>query len=239
MATPEHIEYSDESNVKYNNNINTSLGYLKLYIGPMFSGKSTALTDEYKYWTHNNMRTIAINYHKDHRYSDGNYIVTHDKKKIPSIKIADLNNVDVSLYDVILIDEGQFFPDITPVIEWVDTHKKCVIVSGLSGDFKRKKFGKNIDLVHICDDCVIKHGLCSTVGCSNKSLFTWKHTGDISTNAEDIGGVDKYVPVCRSCYVNLSQERQNKCKRSDITIAPKCCSSESSPIKVCNLIDYM
>ncbi len=50
-------------------------------------------------------------------------------------------------YDVIGIDEGQFYPDLVPCVnEWVDMGK-IVVVAALDGDFRRDPIGDVLKLV--------------------------------------------------------------------------------------------
>ena len=50
----------------------------------------------------------------------------------------------ISRYQVILINEGQFFEDLYKFTDYlVNNHNKKVYVCGLDGDFQRKKFGWN------------------------------------------------------------------------------------------------
>ena len=97
-------------------------GYLAMYIGPMYSGKSTRLIQLYKQFQFCNIRTIVINYAEDNRYSDGYVLVTHDQQSIPCslsthlLKDFPLHDTQRAIYDVYLINEAQFFPDI---VEWV------------------------------------------------------------------------------------------------------------------------
>lgn len=191
--------YSDSQNNQYLD------GYLKMYIGPMFSGKSTALTKEYNHWTSKGYNVLGINYKLDNRYDENNSIATHDNVTIPALKVGTLEDIDVTNYDIVLVDESQFFPDLSPIIEWVDLQQKYVAVSGLSGDYRRKRFGNNIDLVHHCDEVNVMKGECSTESCNNKSIFTAKTINEehILLNGQskvDIGGGDKYIPLCRKCY---------------------------------------
>ena len=52
----------------------------------------------------------------------------------------------LSIYDVLLINEGQFFDDIMDVVpKLVEKYKKKVYICGLDGDFRRKKFGYLLD----------------------------------------------------------------------------------------------
>lgn len=50
-------------------------------------------------------------------------------------------------YDVIAIDEGQFFPDIVNFSEELANRGKVVVIAALDGTFQRKPFGSILDLV--------------------------------------------------------------------------------------------
>ena len=191
-------------------------GYLEIIKGPMFSGKTTRLMDIHKKYSFCGIKTMVINYAKDNRYSD-EMLSSHDKVMIPCVKALRLKNIvdctdkftditskyysDFIEAKVILINEGQFFEDI---VEWVTTaveqyHKK-VYICGLNSDFKRKKFGKWLDLEAISDNVVMLHSFCSH--CKKKqAIFSHRLTKE--DNLELIGS-DCYIPVCRSCYNYLS-----------------------------------
>jgi len=97
-------------------------GYLAMYIGPMYSGKSTRLIQLYKQFKFCNVSTLVINYAEDTRYSNESVLMTHDKQSIPCSlstelhKDFPLHGMQRTIYDVYLINEAQFFPDI---VEWV------------------------------------------------------------------------------------------------------------------------
>ena len=50
-------------------------------------------------------------------------------------------------YDVVGIDEGQFFPDIVKFCDEAANKGKIVVVAALDGTFERKPFGNIVDLV--------------------------------------------------------------------------------------------
>ena len=60
-----------------------------------------------------------------------------------AIKTSTLKEIKAKAmnYDVIAIDEGQFFPDIVDFSEELANKGKVVIVAALDGTFQRKPFG--------------------------------------------------------------------------------------------------
>ena len=84
-------------------------GYLELFIGPMFSGKTSKLIDIY-----NNIddksKVLIINHNLDDRYGK-NKIITHDKKEAPCIEMEKLYEIynlpgGFENYEYILINQG-------------------------------------------------------------------------------------------------------------------------------------
>ena len=195
-----HTNYMDSSD-----NID-KIGYLELVIGPMFSGKTSKLLELYKQFNYCNIPVLVINHEDDKRYHETN-LSTHDKQMIPCIStkiLKDLFTTDtLEKYNVILINEGQFFSDIKEtVVELVDTHKKQVYICGLDGDFKRKKFGNLIDLIPYCNKVTKLTSLCAL--CKNGTLGVFTHR--LTNHTEQIIiGSDSYIPVCRGCYLEKCQ----------------------------------
>ena len=50
-------------------------------------------------------------------------------------------------YDVVGIDEGQFFPDVVEFCDGAANLGKTVVVAALDGTFERKPFGNIVSLI--------------------------------------------------------------------------------------------
>ena len=176
-------------------------GYLELILGPMFSGKTTRLIDIYNSLYADNKNIKVINYTGDTRYHDS-MLSTHDKVMIPCVfanKIQDVCQPDnIHTYDIILINEGQFFPDI---VEWTKIvighpHNKRVYICGLDGDFKRNVFGNWLDLIAYSDTVQKLTSIC--LDCRDEpAIFIHRMTCEMQ---QKVIGSESYIPLCRSCY---------------------------------------
>ena len=178
-------------------------GKLELIIGNMFSGKTSELIRRINKEKSINKRILVINYIDDNRYSTDK-IVSHDNIKFDCIKVKLLNEIKVDFndYDSFFIDEGQFFTDLYQfVVLLVDINHKHVVVSGLDGDIYRNTFGDIIKLIPICDTVDKLTAYCNKCNNGTSAPFTKKITNDSSLI--DIGGSDKYIPVCRHHYFNI------------------------------------
>ena len=197
---------------------NQSASYLELFIGPMFSGKTSKLVEIYKQCIFCNIPVAVINHSIDQRYDD-TLLSTHDKVMIPCIqtnKLKDIwyydesqigseptilarldDSVKLINADVIIINEGQFFEDLLPAINHMLQHNKKIYVGGLDGDFERKKFGQILDLIPLCDKVTKMTSLCGICKNGTPGIFSKR----ISLEKEQtVVGSDNYIPVCRSCY---------------------------------------
>ena len=123
-----------------------SAGSIELILGPMFSGKSTRLIEIIRKYTYKAKKTIMIKFSGDQRYSDKSEVVTHDLIKYDSIDCRNLRDSFEILkkYDVIGIDEGQFFPDLVEVCEELALLKKTIIIAALNGDFRMEPFPNKV-----------------------------------------------------------------------------------------------
>ena len=98
---------------------------------------------------------------------------------------------------IILINEGQFFPDLyDTVIKMIKDNKK-VYIAGLDGDFQRKKFGQMLDLIPLCDTITKLTSLCNICKNGNLGIFSKRITNEIE---QTVIGSNNYIPVCRTCY---------------------------------------
>jgi thymidine kinase len=99
-------------------------------------------------------------------------------------------------YDVIGIDEGQFYPDVVEMCEQFAAQGKKVIISALDGDFRRKPFGRILELVPMAESVVKLTSICTF--CHGDAAFTRRITNE--TEQEVIGGAESYVSCCRACF---------------------------------------
>ena len=190
-----------------------SAAYLELILGPMFSSKTTTLLEIYKQCVFCNIPVSIINHIADKRYHD-TMVSTHDKLTAPCLQATKLNDIWglngtggeahglLRGSAVILINEGQFFPDLYDVVVDMLTNKKRVYVCGLDGDFERKKFGQMLDLIPICDNVRKLTSLCSLCKDGTRAIFSMRLS---SETAQTVVGSDNYIPVCRNCYTTKTK----------------------------------
>tara|TARA_B100000925_G_scaffold163804_1_gene123218 strand:- start:749 stop:1492 length:744 start_codon:yes stop_codon:yes gene_type:complete len=227
---------------------NSGSGYLELFIGPMFSGKTSRLIDIYKREEFCSQYPIVINYIGDNRYSNHEtHMSSHDSIQIPCIRASNLTDVfDVSLYilmksnnknmteffdnivlstpddknnliskkiniikslvDVnhptftktIIINEGQFFPDIFDWVKHMVTHfNKRIYIAGLDGDFKQQPIGDILKLIPYSNRCTKLTSLCYDCRDGTEAIFSHRITNETE---QIVIGSDNYIPLCRSCY---------------------------------------
>lgn len=190
--------------------MNHPSGYLELFLGPMFSGKTTHLIQQYKLHSYIGKKVVVINYSGDTRYTMDSMLSSHDKIMIPCIMLNKLgdcwNNISGEHYtmvrdaDVIIINEGQFFDDLYDIVlDMVDISHKTIYISGLDGDFQRNKFGRILDLIPFCDKITKLQSLCALCKNGNHGIFSHRIT---SEQQQIVIGSDNYVPLCRECYLH-------------------------------------
>ena len=192
-------------------NNSMSSGYLEIFIGPMWSGKTSELVKLHKRYSFCNVPVLAINYFHDTTASSVTTITNHDQLNIPCESgetlsgISDIMNKKVSkTFDdanVILINEGQFFKDIVGWVKCaVETYNKTVYVCGLDGDYQRKTFGDWLYLIPFCDKVTKLHSLCGS--CKREdAIFSHRNSGE--SNAQELIGT-MYTPLWRKCYISLN-----------------------------------
>jgi len=197
---------------------------LDLIIGPMYSSKTTDLLRRLFVSSAVGFKALYINHTLDNRNQLSEYS-THNplyKQKLDSEHGVDLRSVsrldqisdqELTEYQIIGIDEGQFFPDLkVGVLHLVEDLGKHVIVSGLNGDSQRRPFGQISDLLPFVDNIHKLSSYCQR--CAQppkkqliKALFTYRIQPEQSDQLTDqilVGAGERYLPVCRECYLNLT-----------------------------------
>jgi len=110
MSKTPLIESSARKNIKK--------GSIEMIIGPMFAGKSTELLRRVRRLEIAGKKCLHIKYVADTRY-DADCITTHDNNKIKALAVKELSEIGDKWqeYEVIAVDEGQFFLDVVPFCE--------------------------------------------------------------------------------------------------------------------------
>lgn len=196
------------------NPTNPMPGYLELAFGPMFSGKTTWLTNLHKQCTYCNMRVVVVNFAGDTRYTaaEDALLSTHDRTMIPCIMCSTIEELEtrhaaeVSEADVLLINEGQFFGDIMRILRHVEAGKR-VYICGLDGDFEKKRIGAFLDLIPHCDKVCKLTSLCSICRNGKEAIFSFRTTQETD---QIVIGSDNYIPLCRACYQSETDKKYNK-----------------------------
>ena len=181
-------------------------GKIELILGPMFSGKSTRLIGLIRKYTYKAKKIIMIKFIADKRYSEKSEVVTHDLLKYDSIECKNLreNLEKIKTYDVIGIDEGQFFPDLVEVCEELALMKKTIIIAALNGDFRMEPFPVIANLIPKADKIKLLKAYC--FNCHKDANYSLRIVQ--SNDTVLIGADEAYKPACRECHVFFSKERE-------------------------------
>ena len=178
---------------------------LELIIGPMFAGKTSVLQSIHRRWKSLGFICVAYKPQIDTRYSV-ECISSHDQIHIAATCIATLMDrlptEEYKTAQLILIEEGQFFPDLYDfVMTAVEKDGKQVVVAGLDGDRFRKPFGDILKLIPLADRIQKLTAFCSL--CRNGTPAIFSFGSIITDDLVVVGQVDLYRAVCRKHYLEL------------------------------------
>lgn len=193
---------------------------LTLIIGPMFSGKTTALCEFIDRIMYTDQKCIMIGYMNDNRYSlEKEVICTHKKvyrvehpEKLKIYQEVKLCNIEIP-DDVnhIGIDEGQFYPDLYDMVEKWLYMKKHIYISALNGDFMNKPFKPIADTLSLATNIVFLKAIC--MFCKSKDTKPVDAVYTVRTNKEKkievIGSNDIYKASCLDCMIKYKLSQSN------------------------------
>ena len=179
------------------------MGHLSLIIGCMFAQKTTELLRRVRRYKSIGYKVLVVNYSADTRYGK-DCIASHDKEFEKAICVDHLAAIDEivrsGLYNVVVIDEGQFFPDLYSYsTAWADHLSIHIVVAGLDGSSKREPIGDMLLLIPHAEEVERLNAFCSM--CSNGTIAVYsKYIGKAVDGVIAVGGADQYRPVCRMHY---------------------------------------
>ena len=189
---------------------------LHLILGPMFAGKSTELIRQFNLHKFMGRQILVVNHSWNQRYNSSS-VTTHDSSCIEHEHVItteclhDIYNYpNIEYFDVILIEELQFFKDAFDIVtHLVETHIKTVIASGLNGSAERVPMGDISYLIPFADTTVVLHALCKRCCDGTPGIFSSRRQirSDDSTDI-DVGADDKYEALCRKHFLDDHPEQK-------------------------------
>ena len=165
-------------------------------MGGMFSGKSTELIRRVKRHVVIGKNILVVNSSKDTRSSE-KVVRTHDGQVFKCQKVASLEDLDYSSYDVVAVDEAQFFTGLRDFVERALRDKVHVILAGLDGDFQQQPFGQIFSVLPLADSVDKLCALCML--CRDGTLGPFSKRCVAGTDQELVGDHESYKAVCRKC----------------------------------------
>ncbi|MDK2950623.1 MAG: thymidine kinase [Kosmotogales bacterium] len=191
-------------------------GKLTMFIGPMYSGKTSSLLSMVEVYNLGKKNFKVYKPAADNRYSS-DHIVSHTGQKYPAINVPDVKvlfddfSKESKDLTAVFIDEIHFFDEgLVDVVQSIILSGVDVYCSGLDMSFKHRPFETTIKLMGIADEIVKNKAVCNICG-EYKAVVTHK----INNNDDEleVGGREKYIAVCRDCYVKLNPDFGKKYRK--------------------------
>lgn len=185
-------------------------GRIKVISGPMFSGKTTRLLDELRERRASGGRCVLARPGMDTRAPEG-AVSSHDGSSEPAVVVMDAavelyrhavtDGGERSLADAVFIDEAQFMDSGLPyIVRMIAAKGVDVFLACLDKDYKGNPFSVSGSLMCVADEVEKLNGRrCGVCGSSDDVRYSMRTVpGD---SVVMVGGEDKYVPSCVSCWI--------------------------------------
>jgi len=204
-------------------NIHFNAGKLWITYGPMCAGKSTTLINFLNTQKTMGLRAVYVKPTKDERSSvddiksfhdDGCTNLSKDIDRLNTPNIKDIFEILLE-YDVIGIDEGQFFDDIKLVKDLVLEHKKIIHIASLDAYANNEAFGKVHEIIHLASPGCLNKIAALCMICAERDNrhedagFSFFLPGKYANGSIVIGSKKEYIPVCLYHHQMLEASRSS------------------------------
>jgi len=177
---------------------NGQQGWIEVICGSMFSGKTEELIRRLRRAEFAKQTILLVKPGIDDRYAT-EAVVSHQGQSWEAKRVAEAKEIQEEWngQQIVAIDEAQFFDAaLVQVCNDLANNGVRVIVAGLDMDFKGLPFGPMPQLMAIAEEVSKVHAVC--VHCGKLAQFS--HRTVAQTQQVLVGAVEKYQPLCRSCY---------------------------------------
>jgi thymidine kinase len=199
-----------------NHNEEKNFGSIKVYVGPMFSRKTTEVLNEVERAMIGEMNVGLFKPISDTRYSVDE-VATHSNIRLKCQPVEDADDLlkkvteSPHFLDMVAIDEVQFLRGkVSEACAQFRDEGRRVVAGGLDMNFLRRPFGSIGDLMAIADEVIRLKAVCTPGDqkCGKPASFSWRLTKD---QAElKLGGKGDYAAVCGSCFLRLQESKKSK-----------------------------
>jgi thymidine kinase len=186
-------------------------GWLEVVCGPMFSGKSEELIRRLRRAEIAGQRALIVKPRIDDRYDIG-HVVSHAGAKMRAVAVSHPEDIPglAGDYDVVGIDEVQFFPaEIVLVIDVLVERGKRVVCSGLDQDFRGLPFGAMPELLCRAELVDKLQAVCHR--CGGPATMTQRlvdgQPAPFAGETIQVGALDSYEARCRACFATTRDDR--------------------------------
>lgn len=173
-------------------------GWIEVICGSMFSGKTEELIRRLKRVEFAQQKLLLFKPALDNRYHE-EQVVSHKGSSLEAIPVANSSEIlkHWKKERIVAIDEAQFFDEgLTAICNDLARHGVRVIIAGLDMDYLGQPFGPMPNLLCMAEYVTKVHAIC--VSCGNLAQYSHRTTKDEGQVL--VGAVEKYEPLCRSCY---------------------------------------
>lgn len=174
-------------------------GWIEVICGSMFSGKTEELIRRLNRAKIARQRVEIFKPAVDTRYDVEN-VVSHNETAIKSTPVQAASQIILLAndVDVVGIDEAQFFDnELAAVCNILANDGIRVIVAGLDMDYKGQPFGPIPSIMSTSEYVTKVHAIC--IECGN--LAQYSHRLVENDKLVLLGETDRYVPLCRRCFL--------------------------------------
>lgn len=179
-----------------------------LYVGPMFSGKSSKMLLQLERYKFQKRRVVVFKPMIDDRYSSNN-IVSHGGLSLPAINVksgADILDALIKSTQsnkpihVVAVDEAFMISDVAEALIYVYRLGVSVVVSTLDVSAAGKPFKEIEKMLPWATSIEKCTAVC--VVCGANAHYT--HKKQVSDQEIEVGGAELYEPRCFSCHTMIA-----------------------------------
>ncbi len=180
---------------------------LNLYVGPMFSGKSTKLLQQVDRYKFAKKDIVCFKPKMDNRYTQEGFIITHSGNKVPCVLISTGRDIvdffkDKNLPDAIAVDEAFMIDDIANTcLNFFYDKRIDVLVSTLDLSSSLSSFEEVSTLLGHATKIKKCKAVCTV--CGEDASYTMRKHEFSDSEVIQVGGEDMYEARCLKHHSNI------------------------------------